>query len=228
MQYQIRGTVLQTVDITLEAGEAVYTQSGGMAWMTPNVDMSSEMKGGLMGALGRAVSGASMFLVNYTVATGQGAVTFASEFPGHIIPLQLGEVQSMVCQKDAFLVGQSSIKLETFFQRKLGAGLFGGEGFFLQKLTGPGAAFAQLSGEITEYSLGPGDGLKVDPGHVAMFEPTVSFDITMVKGIKNILFAGEGVFLADLRGPGRVWLQSMPIVNLARRLIPYLPNKSSS
>jgi uncharacterized protein (TIGR00266 family) len=228
MQYQIRGTVLQTVDITLEAGESVFTQSGGMAWMTPNVDMSSEMKGGLLGALGRAVSGASVFLVNYTATGSQALVTFASEFPGHIVPLQLGEGQSMICQKEAFLVGQDTIKLETFFQRKLGAGLFGGEGFFLQKLTGPGAAFAQLSGEISEYNLEAGQGLRVDPGHVAMFEPTVSFDITMVKGIKNILFAGEGLFLADLRGPGRVWLQSMPLVNLARRLIPYLPQKSGS
>lgn len=228
MQYQIRGTVLQTVDITLDAGESVYTQSGGMAWMTPNVDMSSEMKGGLLGALGRAVSGASVFLINYTATGGPALVTFASEFPGHIIPLQLGEGQSMICQKEAFLVGQSTVILETFFQRRLGAGLFGGEGFFLQKVTGPGLAFAQLSGEISEYSLEAGQGLRVDPGHVAMFEPTVSFDITMVKGIKNILFAGEGLFLADLRGPGRVWLQSMPLVNLARRLIPYLPTKSSS
>ena len=228
MQYQVRGTVLQTVDITLEAGETVYTQSGGMAWMTPNVEMSSEMKGGLLGALGRAVSGASMFLVNYTASAGQGLVTFASEFPGHIVPLQLGEGQAMICQKEAFLVGQDTIKLETFFQRKLGAGLFGGEGFFLQKLMGPGLALAQLSGEITEYTLESGQGLRVDPGHVAMFEPTVSFDITMVKGIKNILFAGEGLFLADLHGPGHVWLQSMPIANLARRLIPYLPQKSGS
>ena len=228
MQYQIRGTVLQTVDITLEPGETVYTQSGGMAWMTPNMNMTSEMKGGLLGALGRAVSGASIFLVNYTPASGQGMVTFASEFPGHLVPLQLGEGQSMICQKEAFLVGQASVKLETFFQKKLGAGLFGGEGFFLQKITGPGAAFAQLSGEITEYSLEAGQGLKVDPGHVAMFEPSVSFDVTMVKGITNVLFAGEGLFLADLRGPGRVWLQSMPIVNLARRLIPYLPQKTSS
>ncbi len=227
MQYEIRGTTLQTVDVTLEPGESVYTQSGGMAWMSPNIDMSSEMKGGLMGALGRAVSGASVFLVNYTATSDPGSVTFASEFPGHIIPLQLEEGQAMVCQKEAFLVGQSTVKLETFFQKKLGAGLFGGEGFFLQKVTGPGVAFAQLAGEITEYNLEAGQGLRVDPGHVGVFEPTVSFDITMVKGIKNILFAGEGLFLADMRGPGRVWLQSMPLVNLARRLIPHLPKKSS-
>ncbi len=227
MQYQMRGTILQTVDVTLEPGEVVYTQSGGMAWMSPNMTMSSEMKGGLLGALGRAAAGGSAFLVNYTPTGGPGAITFASELPGHIIPLQLGEGQSLICQKDAFLAGQASIKLETYFQRRLGAGLFGGEGFFLQKLTGPGVAFAQLSGEITEYNLEAGQGLQVDPGHVGMFEPTVSFDITTVKGLKNMLFAGEGVFLADLKGPGRVWLQSMPIVNLAHRLIPYLPTKSS-
>ena len=228
MQYIVRGTVLQTVDLTLEDGEQVYTQSGGMAWMSPNMSMSSGMKGGLMGALGRAMAGGSMFLVDYQATGGQGQITFASEFPGNILPMVLGEGQSMICQKDAFLVAESGVKLETFFQQKLGAGLFGGEGFFLQKITGPGTAFAQLSGEITEYPLAAGQGLKVEPGHVAMFEPTVSFNITMIKGIKNMLFGGEGLFLADLQGPGRVWLQSMPIVNLARRLIPYLPNKSSS
>jgi len=228
VQYEIRGTILQTVEVTLNAGESVYTQSGGMAWMSANIEMNSGMKGGLMGALGRVMAGSSIFLVDYTCKSGTGKVTFAAEYPGHILPLQLGEGRHLIAQKDAFLAGESTVKLETFFQRKLGAGLFGGEGFFLQKINGPGTAWVQLSGEIAEYNLGPGENLRVDPGHVAMFEPTVSFDITMVKGITNILFAGEGLFLASLTGPGRVWLQSMPIVNLARRLIPYLPIKRSS
>lgn len=225
MKYEVRGTVMQTVEIVLQEGEGVFTQSGGMAWMSPNMNMTSGMKGGLLAGLGRAMAGGSVFLVDYKPTGGEGRITFASELPGNILPITLGEGQSMICQKDAFLAGESTVKLDTFFQQKLGAGLFGGEGFFLQKLTGPGTAFVQLSGEITEYPLQAGQGLKVDPGHVAMFDPTVSFNISMVKGLTNIFFGGEGLFLADLAGPGRVWLQSMPLVNLAHRMIPYLPFK---
>ena len=227
MNYEIRGTVLQTVDLKLEDGEQVFTQSGGMAWMSPNMSMTSGVKGGLLAGLGRAMAGGTLFLVDYQATGGPGQITFASEFPGNILPLKLEEGQSMICQKDAFLVAQAGVALDTFFRRKLGAGLFGGEGFFLQKITGPGMAFVQLAGEITEYPLEAGQSLRVDPGHVAMFEPSVSFAITMVNGIKNIVFGGEGLFLADLQGPGRVWLQSMPLSNLAKRLIPYLPKKSS-
>jgi uncharacterized protein (TIGR00266 family) len=227
MRYEIRGTILQTVDVTVSPGESVYTETGGMAWMTPNMQMNSTMKGGLMGALGRMVSGESLFLVDYTPQGGDGMVTFANSFPGKILDFTLAEGQSLVCQKESFLAAQSTVTLATFFQRKLGAGLFGGEGFFLQKLTGPGLVFAELSGEITEYTLEPDHRLLVSPGHVALFEPTVTFEISMVKGIRNILFSGEGLFLADLRGPGKVWLQSMPLPNLASRLIPYLPKKNS-
>ena len=225
MQYEVRGTVLQTVDVTLEAGETVYTQSGGMAWMTPNVEMSSEMKGGLLGALGRAVSGESLFLVNYSSTAGEGMVTFASSLPGKIVDFVLAEGQSVICQRGAFLAAEGSVKLEAHFHKRLGAGLFGGEGFFLQKLTGPGTAWTELDGEITEYDLTAEHHFLVDPGHLAVFEPTVSFDLQMVKGIKNMLLAGEGLFLASLRGPGKVWLQSMPLANLAQRLIPFLPKK---
>lgn len=225
MRYEIRGTVMQTVDVHLSEGETVYTQSGGMSWMTPSLQMSSEMKGGLMGALGRAVSGESMFLVNYTSPADEGMISFAATLPGKILDFPLKDGQSLICQKGAFLAAEYSVKLEVHFRKRLGAGLFGGEGFFLQKLTGPGVAWTELDGEISEYELAPGQELLVDPGHVALFEPTVDFDITMVKGIKNILFSGEGLFLGKLRGPGKVWLQSMPLSNLAGRLIPYLPKK---
>jgi len=225
VQYQIRGTTMQTVDVQLQQGETVYTESGGMAWMTSNIKMETGMKGGLMGAIGRGLAGESLFLVDYTCESGEGWVTFASEFPGKIVPLQLGPGESMICQKDAFMCAEKSVTLEMHFRKRLGTGLFGGEGFILQKLTGPGTAFVELAGEITEYELQPGQELKVDTGHIAMYQPSVDFDIETVKGIKNILFGGEGLFLARLRGPGKVWLQSMPVVNLASKIARYLPSK---
>jgi uncharacterized protein (TIGR00266 family) len=228
MKYRINGTTMQTVEVALSQGESVYTTSGGMAWMTPNISMSSNMKGGLFGGLSRALSGASMFLVDYTCGQGEGMVTFASKFVGKVLDFTLTAGQGLICQKDAFLAAQPTVTLEAFFQRRLGAGLFGGEGFVLQKVGGTGTAFVDLSGEIMEYTLAANQVIRVEPGHVGLFEPTVSFDISMVKGIKNIFFSGEGLFLADLRGPGKVWLQSMPLSNLAARLAPYLPNKSSS
>ena len=225
MEYQIRGTTMQTVDVQLQQGETMYTESGGMAWMTGNITMETGMKGGLMGALGRGLAGESLFLVDYTCESGEGWVTFASEFPGKIVPLQLGPGESMICQKDAFMCAEKSVTLEMHFRKKLGAGLFGGEGFILQKLTGPGTAFVELAGEITEYELQQGQELRVDTGHLAMYQPSVEFDIVTVKGIKNIFFGGEGLFLARISGPGKAWLQSMPISNLAGKLARYMPSK---
>lgn len=225
MEYTITGTVMQTVQITLNQGEGVYTEAGGMSWMTANIDMHSGMKGGLMGGLTRMLSGESLFMTDYTCTSGQGYITFTTETPGKIVPMQLGAGQSIICQRDAFMVAQQGVTLEMSFTKKLGAGLFGGEGFFLQKITGPGLACMELSGEIVEYNLEAGQMLKVDPGHVAMMDPTVTFDIQMVKGIRNMFMSGEGLFLATVAGPGRVWLQSMPLRSLAKRLIPYLPFK---
>jgi len=223
MEYQIRGTVMQTVEVALDEGESVYTESGGMSWMTDSIEMKTEMKGGLLGGLQRMVSGESLFMTDYVCNSGQGYVTFTPEVPGKIIPMELEAEQSIICQRDAFMVAQEGTTLEMHMHRRLGAALFGGEGLFLQKITGPGMAFMELAGEIVEYNLAAGQGLKVDPGHVALMDPTVGFDISMVKGIKNIFLAGEGLFLAHVTGPGRVWLQTMPISNLAMRLIPYLP-----
>ena len=228
MEYKIIGTTLQVVVLELDPGETVYSESGGMAWMTANIDMKTSGRGGgIGGALKRAVSGESLFLVDYTSTNGKGMVAFASDFPGKIVPLQLGSGQELICQKTAFLCAEKTVGLDIHFRRRLGAGLFGGEGFILQKLTGPGVAFVCLDGEIVEYTLGPNQVLKVDTGHVAMYEPTVNFDIEMVKGFTNILFGGEGLFLATLHGPGRVWLQTMPTSNLARAIMPYLPKASS-
>jgi uncharacterized protein (TIGR00266 family) len=235
VDYQIVGSVLQAVILQLEPGQTVFSESGGMAWMSGNVLMNTTTGGGgggLGGMLGgmvkRAISGESLFIVDYSVTGGRGLVAFAAEFPGKIIPLNLAAGQQMVCQKDAFMCAEKSVSLDIQFRRKLGTGFFGGEGFILQRLTGPGLAFVELDGEVVEYTLEPGQALKVDTGHVAMFEPSVQFDIEMVRGFKNVLFGGEGLFLATLRGPGRVWLQTMPILNVARKIGEYLPQGGAS
>jgi uncharacterized protein (TIGR00266 family) len=229
IDYQIMGTTLQAVIIQLEPGQTVYSESGGMSWMSGNITYNTNTGGGGLGGMfKRAISGESLFIIDYTCSGGRGLVAFASEFPGKIVPLHLGPGQEVIAQKDSFMCAEKSVQMSIQFRRKLGAGFFGGEGFILQKLTGPGVAFVELDGEIVEYTLEPGQLLKVDTGHVAMFEPTVQFDIEMVRGFKNILFGGEGLFLATLRGPGRVWLQTMPAIKLAKRLIQYLPSSSNS
>lgn len=227
MRYSISGTILQSLEVQLDPGESMYTESGGMAWMSDGIDMDTSTKGGLMSGLGRALAGESLFMTTYTSRVPNGMVTFTPEAPGKILPMQLAPNQVIIAQKDAFMCAQSSVKMEMHFRKKLGAGLFGGEGFILQKITGPGMAFLEIPGEIKEYTLAAGQLLKIDPGHIAAFDPTVNYDITMVKGLKNIVFAGEGLFLATLTGPGRIWLQTMPISNLAQKIAKYIPTKSS-
>jgi uncharacterized protein (TIGR00266 family) len=228
MEYKIIGTTLQAVILELDPGETVFSESGGMAWMSANITMQTSGRGGgIGGAFKRAVSGESLFLVEFTSQGGKGMVSFASDFPGKIVPVNLGQGQQMICQKTAFLCAEKTVGLDIHFRKRLGAGLFGGEGFILQKLTGPGVAFVCLDGEIMEYTLDANQVIKVDTGHIAMYEPTVSFDVEMVKGFSNILFGGEGLFLATLKGPGRIWLQTMPTSNLAKAILPYIPAKSS-
>lgn len=226
MDYQINGTVMQSVQITLEQREQVYTEAGGMAWMTANIDMDTNMKGGLMGALKRKVSGESLFMTDYTCSSGTGFVTFTLEVPGKILVQELAAGQSIICQRDAFMCAQAGVELEMHMHQRLGAAFFGGEGLFMQKVSGPGLAFFEIDGEVVEYNLEAGQGLKVDPGHIAMMDPTVDFNISQVPGIRNIFLSGEGLFLATVTGPGRVWLQTMPVPRLAMRLIPYLPRSS--
>ncbi len=227
MQYKIKGTVMETVDFLLEKGEQIYTESGGMAWMRGNIAMETNTRGGVMAGLGRMLAGESLFLTTYTCQGSQALITFAPEAPGKILDVELAAGQSLICQKDAFMCAEDSVKLEMHFRKKLGAGLFGGEGFILQKVTGPGIAFLEIPGEVREYELKAGETMKVDPGHIAMFEPGVSYDISRVKGFKNIFFSGEGLFLAQLKGPGKIWLQSLPLANLAAKLYKYMPKPSS-
>ncbi len=227
MEYKIHGTVMQTLDVHLQKGEAIYTESGGMAWMRGDIKMSTGSRGGVMAGLGRMLSGESLFLTTYTCQSANGLVVFTPEAPGKILAIPLRGGQTLICQKDAFMCAEDSVKLEMHFRKKLGAGLFGGEGFILQKVTGPGTAFMEIPGEVREYTLGAGEEMKVDPGHIALFEPSVNYDITRVKGLKNVFFSGEGLFLASMKGPGKIWLQTLPLSNLAAKLARYMPAKRS-
>jgi len=225
MQYEIYGGNLPVLSITLKDGEKVYTESGGMSWMSDNIEMETSTKGGLLKGIGRMFAGESLFLVNYT-SRGKGKITFASEFPGEIKAIKLKANESIIIQKDSFLCAEDSVKLEIHFRKKLGTGLFGGEGFILQKATGPGIVFLEIDGSVTEYNLDKSEMIKVDTGHIAMYEESVSYELTTVKGVKNVLFSGEGLFLATLKGPGKVMLQSMPVRNLANKLLRYMPRTS--
>ncbi|MBC8162501.1 MAG: TIGR00266 family protein [Roseiflexaceae bacterium] len=223
MEYKIVGTIMQAVIMELDPGETVFSESGSLAWMSGNIVMNTTGRGGLGGMFKRAISGESLFMVEYTAQSGKALISFAADFPGKIVPVHLSPGQQIIAQKDAFLCGEKTLTTDIHFKRNLGTGLFGGEGFILQKFTGPGVAFVSLDGEIVEYTLEPGQLMKCDTGCVAMFEPTVSYDVEMVKGFKNVLFGGEGLFLSTLRGPGRVWLQTMPMMNLAKAIAPFLP-----
>ncbi len=226
MEYKINGSVMQVLEMRLSQGDAIYTESGGMAWMAGDIEMSTSGRGGLGKMLGRALSGESLFMTTYTCNSGQGLITFAPEAPGKVVPVELGAGEDIIVQRDAFMCAEDSTDLSMHFRKRLGAGLFGGEGFIMQKVTGPGMAFMEIPGEVVEYNLDQGQLLKVDPGHVAGFQPSVDFDIQMVKGVSNVLFGGEGLFLATLRGPGRVWLQTMTFPNLAAKLAPYIPTNN--
>ncbi|HTX92663.1 MAG TPA: TIGR00266 family protein [Anaerolineales bacterium] len=227
LKYHILGTVQQTLAVELQPNQTVYSDAGAMSWMTTTVNMSTTTGGGLGGMLKRAVSGATAFIINFNATGAPGQAAFSTDFPGKVLPIELEAGQSVILHKHAFLCAEKSVGLDVFFTRKLGAGFFGGEGFILQKLTGPGMAFAELDGDAVEYNLKAGEVMKVEPGHVAMFEGSVGFDIQMIKGIANILAGGEGLFLATLSGPGRIWLHSMTVSKMAHRLMEYMPAKTS-
>ncbi len=223
MRYQISGTVMQTVEIDLAPGETVYSQTHAMAWMNDSVNMHTNTGGGLFAGLKRSLTGGSFFVTDFTGERSGGHVAFAPRFPGSILARQLAPGESLICRKETFLCAEKSVALELAWQQRIGSGFFGGAGFILQKVTGPGTVFLDLSGEVVQKTLAPGERLLVHAGHVGVHTPSVSFDIQMVPGFRNILFGGEGLFLASLTGPGDVFLQSMPIINLAEALAHYLP-----
>jgi len=224
MEYAIHGSTMQAVVLTLQSGESVITETGGMAWQTGNVKMDTTMPGGLFGGFKRKFTGESFFMTKFEAREANCQVAFTPFAPGKVIPVQLDGGRDVIMQRDAFMVAESTVDLALHFQRRLGAMFFGGEGFILQRLTGQGLAFAEVPGEVVEYELAPGQQLRVDPGHVAMFDSSVDFDIERVKGVRNMLFGGEGLFLASLSGPGHVWLQTMTLSNLAAKLAAHMPN----
>ena len=219
---------MQTLQVELAPGESVYCQTHAMAWMTDNVQMDTHTGGGLLSGLMRSLSGGSFFVTTYTAAgAGASRIAFAPRFPGHILPFKLGPGESLICRKETFLVAERGVTLEMAFQQRLGASFFGGEGFILQKVTGPGTVWLDLSGEVVTEELQAGQRLLVHAGHVGIITPSVQFDIQRVRGVRNMIFGGEGIFLATLTGPGKAWLQSMPILNLAEAIAHYLPREEA-
>ena len=221
MRYEITGGAFPVVICHLQDREQMITERGSMVWMSPN--MAMETSGGGLGKMfSRAFSGESMFQNIYT-ARGQGMIAFGSSFPGKIMPLNIGPGQEMILQKNAFLAAESTVDLSIHFSRKLGAGFFGGEGFIMQKLSGRGIAFTEFDGHIVEYDLDPGESLVVDTGYLAAMDATCSMDIQAVPGLKNMVFGGEGIFNTIITGPGHVYLQTMPISQVAGVLRPFMP-----
>lgn len=221
MQYQIKGGSFPVVICQLENGERMITEKGSMAWMSPNMKMET-VGGGVGKMFSKAFSGESMFQNIYT-AQGRGMIAFASSFPGMIVPVNITPDTPLVVQKSAFLASEPSVELSIHLNKKLGVGFFGGQGFIMQRLSGNGTAFLEIDGDLMQYDLAPGQQLVVDTGNVAAFDVTVSMDIQKVPGVKNVLFGGEGLFHTVLTGPGKVWLQTMPIVNVAGAIRPYIP-----
>ena len=226
MQYRIDGTPLPVVICTLAAGETMITESGGMAWMTPNMKMETS-GGGVGRMLGRMFSGESLFLNRYTAQGGEGMIAFASSFPGSILPVEIGPGSGMICQKRSFLASEAGVELSAFFQKRFSSGFFGGEGFIMQKLSGRGTAFLEIDGHAVEYQLREGQSLVVDTGYLAAMSESCSIDIVAVPGVKNMLFGGEGIFNTVVTGPGKVVLQSMPISAVAGVLRPFFPSSSN-
>jgi uncharacterized protein (TIGR00266 family) len=232
MEHRILGTTMPAVEFQLQAGESVIADSGELSWMSAAIALRTSTQGGggkgLFGAIKRMAGGGTLFLTEYMAQGGRGAVTFASKIPGAILPISIEPGSGFMVHRHGFIAGTPGIEVSAGFQRKLGAGVFGGEGFVLQRLAGAAQAWISLGGEVVILDLAPGETIRVHPGHVGMFQDRVQFDITMMKGIANAIFGGDGLFLATLTGPGRVWLQTLPLPNLAHALIPYLPQQGNN
>lgn len=227
MKYEIVGKPFAAVVCTLEEGQKIKCQVGGMSWMSSNMKMDTNTGGGIKKVFSRAISGDSLFLNEYYPENGQGLISIGSSFPGNIIAVEISPENEIICQKSSFLAATEGVDLSIFFQKKLGAGLFGGEGFIMQKLSGNGIAFLELDGSTVEYQLGENEEMIIDTGYLAMMSSTCSLNIKSVGGIKNTLLGGEGFFNTVVTGPGKIVLQTMPVNKLANTLIPYIPTKSN-
>ena len=223
MQYQIEGTPLPVVICNLQANEQMITERGSMSWMSPNMKMETTSGGGVGKALGRMFAGEALFQNRYTAQGGPGMIAFASSFPGSIRALSILPDRPMIVQKSAFLASETTVELSVFFQKKLGAGFFGGEGFIMQKLSGSGTAFIEIDGHAIEYNLAAGEQIIVDTGYLAAMDASCGIEIVSVPGVKNMLFGGEGIFNTVVKGPGQVILQTMPISAVAGTLRPFFP-----
>lgn len=229
MQNRVTGTTMPVLEFLLDHNDAIISEAGELSWMSPNVQMTTHTQfaggGGFFGAIKRIAGGGSLFMTEYRAMGGQGELAFATRVPGHIVPVEVAPGYDYMIHRHGFLCATEGIQLSVGFQQSLGAGIFGGDGFLLQKVSGQGTAWLELSGELVMRDLQPGQTLLVHPGHVGAFTGSVSFQITMVRGIKNLIFGGDGLFLAQLTGPGRIWLQTLPISKLAHMLQHYMPSE---
>ena len=226
MRYEIKGETLPVVVCYLEGGEQIITERGSMSWMSPNMKMETTTGGGIGKAIGRMFAGEALFQNRYTAQGGNGLIAFASSFPGQINAYEIGPGREIIVQKSGFLAAESGVELSVFFQKKLGSGFFGGEGFIMQRLSGQGTAFLEFDGHVVDYELQPGQQIVVDTGYLAAMEGTCSIEVRTVPGLKNMVFGGEGLFNTVVTGPGRVWLQTMPISNVAQLILSFMPPKS--
>jgi uncharacterized protein (TIGR00266 family) len=230
MQTRIQGTTMPVLEVQLDPNESVFSESGELSWMSQSIQMTTHTQmgggGGLFGVFKRAIAGGTIFMTEYRAWQYPGEVAFATKVPGHIVPVQVGNGYEYLVHRHGFLCATPQVTLTVGFQQNLGAGIFGGDGFILQKVGGMGMAWLELSGELIRKDLQPGEMLRVHPGHVGAFMSSVSFQITTVPGIKNMIFGGDGIFLAQLMGPGTVWLQTLPISRLAHQIEHYLSRGS--
>lgn len=224
MNYKMIGKTIPAVEAQLNKGETMFSQSGGMAWQSDGIEMSTNTRGGVLKGLGRMFAGESMFIAHYQATKDNAFIGFASTVPGSIVPVDVGKNNGLIIQKGAFLCAENSVQLETVFTKKFSAGFFGGEGFILQQLLGSGMAFLEIDGDVEQRDLQPGEVLKVDTGNVAAFSSSVSYEIETVKGMGNILFGGEGLFLTKLTGPGKVILQTMNFAEFAGHIAARIPS----
>lgn len=227
MNYEIQGETLPVVICQLESGEAMITERGSMAWMSPNMKMETNTNGGIGKAFGRMFTGEAFFRNTYTAQNGPGMISFASSFPGTIRAFEVSPSQEYIFQKKAFLAAETGIEMSVFFHKKVASGIFGGEGFLLQKIAGHGTVFAEFDGHVVEYDLQTGQQIVIDSGYLAAMSTTCQMDVQTVPGLKNIVFGGEGLFNTVITGPGHVWLQTMPISSVAGALRPYFPSSGS-
>ena len=229
MQSRITGTTMPVLELLLDPNESVFSEAGELSWMSAPIQLTTHTQmgggGGLFGVLRRVAGGGTLFMTEYRAVGAVGEIAFATKIPGHILPIEIGPGHEYMVHRHGFLCATPQVQIGVGFQQSLGAGIFGGDGFLLQKVSGQGTAWLELSGEVVVRDLAPGETLRVHPGHVGAFQSSVAFQIARIPGIKNMIFGGDGLFLAALTGPGRIWLQTLPISKLAQQVMEYMPSQ---